>query len=245
MPIRALLLVIALALVGESALAQRPPSPTESQAIEAAVRAANSHLDITIVSVSVSTVDAHFAKVKSEGALKDGTPIGPATTALRGSGSSWTVLDSGSDLGDCSQLSALGIPPRVVDDLGLSRTRCASVPLPRLATGLGSYTLKPATVRGWTPSNTGVLGAPRGAPNSSRSFGRIVWKSWGRVSASGLAGVWSNNCVPDCARGRWAIVHTTTVRASRPRSNHFTRLTFRLRGTTQSFTLNESRKIWE
>lgn len=237
--IRVILLALAISiLTAETAVAGRPPSPVEHEAISAAVRGANSHLDVTIVSVVVSTVDAHYAKAKSEASLEDGTPIGPATTVLRGSGSSWIVLDSGSDLGGCSEVAALGVPLLAIDDLTLTRGRCAAAPPPRLATGLGTLRIKPATIVGWTPSNTGVLGAPAGKANRSRTFGKIVWKSWGRTSATGTAGVWVNDCRPDCATGTWRIVSTTTVRASVPRSGKFMRLTFKTRGGVQSLTFS-------
>lgn len=90
--------------------------------------------------------------------------------------------------------------------------------------GALTWQVRPAHIV-YTGDGSGVLGGfdGTGARHALRP-GRLIWSSWTETLARGSGAVWLDDCVPDCARGKFAA-HAVKVVAFRPISGHFTRLT--------------------
>jgi hypothetical protein len=99
--------------------------------------------------------------------------------------------------------------------------------LPGLFTGTGhgsQFVVRPAQIV-YTGDGSGVLGGFSGHGPLPR-FGRMTWSSWTSIQALGSGAVWLDDCMPNCAQGKFHP-YTVTVHASDARAGHFTRLTLR------------------
>lgn len=101
--------------------------------------------------------------------------------------------------------------------------------LPRLLTQIGrgdQFLVRPAQIV-YTGDGSGVLGGFDGRGPYPR-FGRLRWSLWNRQRALASGAVWLDDCTPNCAQGTFHP-YAVTVRAFKPQSGHFTRLTLRYR----------------
>jgi hypothetical protein len=99
--------------------------------------------------------------------------------------------------------------------------------LPGLLTGTGrgsQFAVRPAQIV-YTGDGSGVLGGFSGHGPLPR-FGRMTWSSWTSIQAMGSGAVWLDDCVPNCAQGKFHP-YPVTVHAFDPSAGHFTRLTLR------------------
>jgi len=101
--------------------------------------------------------------------------------------------------------------------------------LPKLATQLPEREMqvRPPVIS-YTGDGTGFLGGRTSAPPGHLDRGGIHWLSWTQRSAFGRGFAWINDCRPSCAGGSFSK-HRATVRATRPRNGHFTRMTITYR----------------
>ena len=101
--------------------------------------------------------------------------------------------------------------------------------LPKLATQLpeDEMQVRPPVIS-YTGDGTGFLGGRHSSPPGNLDRGGIHWLSWTQRSAFGRGFAWVNDCRPDCAGGSFSK-HRATVRATRPRHGHFTRMTIAYR----------------
>jgi hypothetical protein len=74
----------------------------------------------------------------------------------------------------------------------------------------------------YTGDGSGVLGGLDGS--GSAHPGRLVWSRWTATVARGSGAVWIDNCIPDCASGKFTP-YAVNVVAFRPINGRFTRLT--------------------
>lgn len=83
------------------------------------------------------------------------------------------------------------------------------------------FQVRPATID-FTGDGSAVVGGLNGT--SPRHLGRLKWTTYNRHRGAATGLIWINNCMPDCADGRFSSVRVS-VRVSSPHSGHFRRLT--------------------
>lgn len=98
----------------------------------------------------------------------------------------------------------------------------------------------------YTGDGSGVL-AGRGRPSRRPKFGRLHWTSWSAAGARATGANWLNNCVPNCASGRFTA-YPVAVRAFRPRVvvgyRIFTRMRVMYTGRLPSF-VHKRTQVWK
>jgi hypothetical protein len=91
---------------------------------------------------------------------------------------------------------------------------------PKLHDGATGYKVRPATIL-VSGDGTGWLGGEGAAPPGD--YGTIHWTRFRRSGAVGHGRIFIGNCEPDCAGGGFSS-WPATIRATRVRKRHFTRL---------------------
>jgi hypothetical protein len=98
----------------------------------------------------------------------------------------------------------------------------------------------------YTGDGSGVL-AGTGRPSRRPDFGRLRWTNWGATGAHATGANWLDDCVPNCASGRFTA-YPVAIRAFRPRVvvgyKIFTRIRVRYTGRLPSFVHHRT-QVWK
>jgi hypothetical protein len=84
-----------------------------------------------------------------------------------------------------------------------------------------AFQVRPATID-YTGDGSAVVGGLNGS--GPRHLGRLKWTTYNERQGSATGLLWINNCMPDCADGRFSSVRVS-VKVFSPHSGHFRRLT--------------------
>jgi hypothetical protein len=84
-----------------------------------------------------------------------------------------------------------------------------------------AFQVRPATID-YTGDGSAVVGGLNGS--GPRQLGRLKWTTYNERQGSATGLLWINNCMPDCADGRFSSVRVS-VKVFSPHSGHFRRLT--------------------
>jgi hypothetical protein len=83
------------------------------------------------------------------------------------------------------------------------------------------FQVRPATID-YTGDGSAVVGGLNGT--GPRHLGRLKWTTYNKRRGAATGLLWINNCMPDCADGRFSSVRVS-VHVFSPHSGHFRRLT--------------------
>ena len=187
---RAVVLLLAALILSGSALAMRPPGPSEGKAIRSAVSGfvtmpnSPAAKDNKVTSIAVSTLDPRYAGVRL-----NSRSAGPSDLVLHRSGTYWFVVGFGSSLG-CDSA-----PRSVLDDLKIGCTPPNGV---AWIWNCGPLESKPASL-------TIACG------DGNYALANLRWSGWGTARATATGVARANDCTPNCAAGHFHSYRTTAT----------------------------------